>query len=224
MLKKTDYPTLDYGEIDAEIHGNLYDHCQSMLKTIYKNAKGKDVVLTLTPPCQYQIEKGWPELPFVNVNLYGSKATEKDNWLGYIPIDFSDIDFGQIIKDNGNVNVHAHIEKNESYEIILNVDSKYTMLTSNISHDQKQVDYLTQLASEIDGYYIDTTAKRLKDKPKFVFIHDKKIIAEVSAKKIDDWLDGYKMIDNVRVKIDHFRYDYENHHYSKANFVKKIIL
>lgn len=60
------------------------EYTQDRLAELY-NPEEKSQWLGITPVCQYQIEKGWPNAEkFVNVNLPGSIETEKDNWLGYI--------------------------------------------------------------------------------------------------------------------------------------------
>lgn len=42
---------------------------------------------SITPKDDYQIKMGWPEGNFINVNIYPSTKTTKDNWLGYVPYD-----------------------------------------------------------------------------------------------------------------------------------------
>jgi len=57
---------------------------QQKLADLYWTQRGKNFWVCVTPQNQYQIEQGWPEEPFVNVNTIGSVETTKENWLGYI--------------------------------------------------------------------------------------------------------------------------------------------
>ena len=60
-----------------------FQWAQNNLKKIYDKAE-KSQKISVTLPCVYQIERGWPESPFVNINFLHSTETQKDNWLGYI--------------------------------------------------------------------------------------------------------------------------------------------
>lgn len=66
------------------IRVNGFSWCQAPLEEIYWRSRSKTVKFQITPPCKYQKHQGWPEEPFINVNLLGSKATTRANWLGYI--------------------------------------------------------------------------------------------------------------------------------------------
>lgn len=66
------------------IRASGFNWCQAPLEEIFWTSRGKTVKFQITPPCKYQKQQGWPEEPFVNVNLLGSKATTRANWLGYI--------------------------------------------------------------------------------------------------------------------------------------------
>ena len=219
-------PLLDFGAVDAEVHGNMYPYCQSLLREIYRQTKGKDTIFTLTPICQYQIDKGWPEPPFVNINTYGSKTTERANWLGYIPIHYSDIEYAQLIKDNGNIDVHGRVKRSgKDYTIILNASEEYASLTVNVQHKDDQISYLTKLArANEDVYYIQAIMSKDADGLHYSFKYKNRIIAQVSSRKVNLWLNGDKYVDRVEISISHFRENYDNQHYSKARLDKHIKL
>lgn len=79
--------TVDYGRnLIIPVYGETAAQGgkQTALKTLYKKYGNKHLQFSLTPICQYQVNAGWPERPFLNVNLRGSMSTDKDNWLGFI--------------------------------------------------------------------------------------------------------------------------------------------
>lgn len=223
--EKSGNPVLEYGNCNAEIHGNKYDNCQKLLKSIYNLNPNNKILFTLTPICSYQLDQGWPEPPFVNINTYGSISTEKENWLGYIPIDFSEIDFEQLVNDNGNIDVYGKIKKSsEGYDITLNVSEKYKTLEINVGHNDRQVAYLTNLAQRIPDYYIVVDIRKSDNGKNYDLIFHKQVVATTSSKKIDDWLNGDEYVPYVKMRIQHFRYDYSNQHYSKITLVRIIKL
>lgn len=78
---------INYGKnLLIPVYGEHYaqDRGQSSAKKLYKDSGEKVQRFSLTPPCGFQIEAGWPEEPFLNVNTLGSLETTKENWLGYI--------------------------------------------------------------------------------------------------------------------------------------------
>lgn len=218
--------TLEFGECDPEIHGNKYPYCQKLLREIYNSTKGSDTLFTLTPVHEYQIEQGWPEPPFVNINTYGSRSTRKENWLGYIPIDFSDIDYEQIIDDNGRVNAHGHIEKSSGeYGIYLNVSDKYKMLDIYAQMDKRQVHAATYIAHKISAYYLMVDAVPTDDGKHYDFLFRGHPIANASAKKIKAWLGDDGEIVKSRLRINKFRQDYADiRPYTQVTLTKRIIL
>ena len=223
---KSGNPLLDFGPVDAEVHGNMYPYCQSLLREIYRQTTGKDTIFTLTPICQYQIDKGWPEPPFVNINMYGSEATERENWLGYIPINYSDIEYRQLINDNGNIDVHGCVKRDgKDFVIILKASEEYSSLFLRVQHDEGQIEYLTNLArSNPDTYYIQTIVSKDSDGLHYKFSYQDEIIAQVSSRKIKLWLNGDSLVDRAEISISHFREDYDNQHYSRARMDKHIKL
>lgn len=222
------YPFLDYGPIDVEIHGNKYPYCQNMLKQLYKETDGRNLVFTLTPICNYQVRQGWPEPPFVNINKKNSASTTKENWLGYIPIDFSRIDFEQIIKDNGNINVHGHIEKQgRDYILCTDISEKYCILEMHAQMTDRQRDYIVSLAKKIDDYYIVTKPIRDEDGKHYTFYYRDKIpIASASSKKIDNWLKNGEDIAKANLRIHRFRQIYEGatKPYTDVSLIKSFYL
>lgn len=79
--------TVEYGRnLIIPVYGEVYaqDSKQTALKRLYKQYGKKHLQFSLTPPSNYQIERKWPEQPFLNVNVRGSIQTTKENWLGYI--------------------------------------------------------------------------------------------------------------------------------------------
>ena len=118
-------------------------YSQDLLKKLYKKYGNNKFLVALTPPCDYQIQKQWPSLPFINVNLKDSKTTTKRNWLGYINLKYSDIDFSEIIKTGIPVNCTAKIYKDkEDYFLTLSFDESYAALELYTIHDEKQLDFL----------------------------------------------------------------------------------
>lgn len=217
--------TLNFGDYDPEIHGNMYDYCQNLLRKLHTKTGAKDTLLTLTPICEYQINQEWPEPPFVNINTYGSKSTQKENWLGYIPIDFSEIDFEQLIEDNGILNVHSHIKRTQgSYGIFLNVSDEYKMLEIYAQMDHKQIQAATYLAHKTSAYYLIVDPVLTPDGKHYDFLLKGHCIANVSSKKINAWL-GDSEITKARLRIHKFRQtEYDPGHYTSVTLTKRIIV
>lgn len=216
-LTSRNYPTLDRGDVDPKIFGT--DYSQSLLKQIYSQTKGKETLLTLTPICDYQIKNKWPEPPFVNVNLPGSRATEKANWLGYIPMDDPlGIDFEDILKKMGNVNVVSNIHKNGSeYWIEMHISGEYKRdekkaLRTYISHDEKEIGILEKIAHNSGDNYIKVDMKKSRDE-KYEFYYNRRKIGTASIKKIDNCI-GENTIEKLFLKITHFRFTEDNEHFS----------
>ena len=212
--------TLEPGTYDPKIFGA--DYSQSLLKALFQSSKGGDILLTLTPICDYQIKNKWPEPPFVNVNLFGSIATEKNNWLGYIPIDDpTEVDFAQIIQKYGNVNVHAKIQKSgHDFYISLQVSKKYRydeskIIKTYVSYDSKQIAKMEKLSCESGRDYIKVTMQKTADNQYYAFVYKNKILGTASSKKIDNKISGipkYRMY--LSIKKFRFDDDSDNKHYS----------
>lgn len=78
---------IEYGrKLFIPVYGEHYaqDREQSSAEELYNESDKVVKRFSLTPPCDYQIEAGWPEEPFLNVNTLGTIETTKENWLGYI--------------------------------------------------------------------------------------------------------------------------------------------
>lgn len=221
-----EFPTLEEGNIDPLVLGTNYS--QPLLKSLYRQIRDSKTLLTLTPINQYQLKNKWPEPPFVNINLYGSTSTEKDNWLGYIPFDSScEINFEKILKDQGNVNVHASIHKNHGEcWIKLYINDKYKMTKNDyvqmyISHDSRQIKILEKTACELGNDYIKVDIKKEPNKNQYVFIYNKEIIGTASCKKVESQTD--KILDKENyLSIKKFRFidGTDNKHYSKLTIFK----
>ena len=211
---------LDYGDCDPVIFGTEYS--QSLLKILYQQTDGKKTILTLTPICQYQIEREWPQPPFVNINLQGSSATERNNWLGYIPIDNPmDIDYEKLIKKYGNVDVNATIQKKgREYYIQLHISDEYKpdtnkIIKTYISHNQKQIQIMEKISCETGKDYVKVNIKKIQDNNQYVFTYGKIIVGTASIKKIDNCLKDNE-ISELFLHITKFRFDddSDNKHYS----------
>ncbi len=224
----SDFPTLEPGDNDPLALGTEYN--ESLLKELYNQTKGARTLLTLTPICQYQIDKKWPEPPFVNVNLHGSVATEKNNWLGFIPNDDPlGINLEKIIQSQGNVNVHASIHKDRGqYWIQFYISDKYkvdpnTYIKTYISHDKNQAKLVKDISCETNKDYIRVDMKKTPDNKQYLFTYNGKIIGTASCKKIDDCIDGASISDTL-LSIKKFRFDddSDNKHYSTLIIFKEI--
>lgn len=124
--------TVPIGGTEIEVYGDQYRN--KTLKAAYGNIGNSITVIAITPPVQYQIDKGWPSLPFVNVNTRGAMSTTYDNWLGYIPYKYgSEVDFDKLIDKYKYIEASAKIEKRQgSYEIMLLVSS---LTNINVQHE-----------------------------------------------------------------------------------------
>lgn len=219
---KRSFFDLEDGEEDPVCLGTNYS--QSILRQLYRQTKGEKIQLTLTPICSYQIQNKWPEPPFVNVNLPGSKATESYNWLGYIPLeDPTEIDFARLIEEHGNLNVRSSICKNGSeYYIKFFISKKYkptNVKKTYISHTEDQIDLIKKIACESGKDYI-VVSKKAKNK-EYLFKYGNLILGTASCKKIDSVI-GNKPVKSMSLSIKKFRFmedrensEYEdNYHYS----------
>jgi hypothetical protein len=65
------------GDFEVGVLGTSYS--QKMIRRL-----GGCSLFSLTPRNGYQKKEGWPAPGSVNVNVHGSRRTEKGNWLGYI--------------------------------------------------------------------------------------------------------------------------------------------
>ncbi len=63
---------------------NGFGYAQDKLEELYWDSRGKSIKFQVTPPCEFQKFRGWPDEPFVNVNYLGNRETTQANWLGYI--------------------------------------------------------------------------------------------------------------------------------------------
>lgn len=222
-LFKPNFPTLDEGDIDPLVLGTQYS--QSLLRTLYRRTGGKKTILTLTPICEYQIKKKWPTPPFVNINLPNSHVTERSNWLGFIPIDGPlDIDFEEIIKQKGNVNIYAsiHRTKNE-YWIQLFVNDKYKyskdrLVKTFISHDKNQIKLLTDISYEIGRDHIKVSLE--KSLGKYICKYNGRAVGTASCSKIENCI-GDNIINTSFLSIKKFRFDDEpkEKHYSPLTII-----
>lgn len=224
---ESQYPTLDAGNTTIEVCGTM--RSQTLMEKIYQKYHTKRIRLTLTPICDYQIQKKWPEPPFVNVNLFGSQSTELTNWIGYVEIkDPYDIDLESIVSEVGNVNVYASVHQRDDYCITkLHLSNKYKyndgrFVETYISHDKQQIVDITNIACETGGNYIQVGIKKNPDQKHYDFLYNKKTIGGATVKKIDSCLKG-KEIHKAFVKITKFRFDDEldNKHYSKLVIITK---
>lgn len=222
-----DFPTLEDGDIDPVVLGTGYS--QPLLRSLYKKIKDSRTLLTLTPINQHQIKNKWPEPPFVNVNLYGSASTEKENWLGYIPIDPIGINFETILEEKGNVNVHASIHRDygREYYIKLYISDKYNLDKSKyvdayISHDKSQIKFLEELSCESGNDYVKVNMKKSSDKKHYSFTYRGTIIGTATCKKIDELI-GDSVISDKLLAIKKFRFDdgSDNKHYSRLIMIKE---
>lgn len=115
------------GNQEIEVLGEQYR--VEILQKIFKSTNGSKILFSLTPQSEYQKKEQWPRMPFVNVNLYGSKETFKDNWLGYIPGRFTDIDLPKLFKSYKSVSVHGYVKKSgKDYDLVMTVNESYIYL------------------------------------------------------------------------------------------------
>lgn len=78
---------LGYGsKLIIPVYGEVYaqGRKQTALKRIYANYGNKIMNFSLLPQSEYQKEREWPEMPFLNVVPFGETTQNADNWLGYI--------------------------------------------------------------------------------------------------------------------------------------------
>lgn len=210
---------LEEGKVDPLCLGTQYS--QNLLMELYDDSHGKKILLSLTPICQYQILNKWPEPPFVNVNLHGSLATERNNWLGYISIeDPTDIDFNKLMDDYGQIDVVAKIRKTgREYYIQFFISEEYIptkIKKTYISHTKDQIEFLSKLAGECGKDYVPISVK--KEAKKYTFLYDNAVIGTASCKKIDSII-GANALDKVSLFIKKFRFvgdkdvgEYENNY------------
>jgi hypothetical protein len=108
------------GDFEVAIYGEPY--AQRQLSAAL-NAEW----FTLTPRNAYQKKKDWPKEGCVNLNIYGSKTTEQDNWLGYILPSAQNINpaIAQMASDM-NLAVHGKIERLGDYwKLMLHLPWQY---------------------------------------------------------------------------------------------------
>lgn len=67
------------GPINVHVQGEIWRSRGKKSPMLNHPAK-----FSLTPRCDYQIQKGWPEGEFYNVNTYPSVETTSNNWIGYV--------------------------------------------------------------------------------------------------------------------------------------------
>ena len=206
-----DFPTLDGGDVDPIVFGTEYS--QPLLKSLYSKTRGQKTLLTLTPICPYQIEKKWPEPPFVNINTYGTVSTEKNNWLGYIPmVEPWDINFEKILGKLGNVNIQSTIKKRSGdYYIQLHLSQKYSTPKDNviktyISHDRKQIEMMVKISCDSGKDYIQVSLRKSSKSNNVEFVYNRKVIGTASVKKIAKCLNGKTKFDAF-VRIVKFRFE-----------------
>ena len=217
---------MEFGDCDSEVNGNRYEHCQTMLRKIYRDTKGNRTIFTLTPPIPYQKQQGWPNPPFVNINLHGSQSTTRENWLGYIPITYSDIDYLAIVMDNGPVDVYGEVKKEKGrdglYYVCLNVSNTYCKYCGYVQHDKEQLASLKKIAKENDYKSIDVKAIKQNGSNEYSFLYKGKVVATASADKIDSWLDGSEILSS-RLRTSYFRYD-DAKPFSELEISKRFVL
>lgn len=218
QLGSSSYPTLENGIVDIDVLSTI--DSRRLMGKIYQKHHTDKITLTLTPISDYQIKNQWPEPPFVNVNLFNSEKTSKDNWVGYIEMGGpDDVPLDEMVSKHGNVNVWASVhQKQGEYCTTLHLSNKYKYdekktVSSYISHNNIQIKYLTKLACDTGRDYIPVDILKDSDGKNYNFVYNKTVVGSASIKKIDGCLNG-KELHRAFVRIAKFRFDDDNKHYS----------
>lgn len=212
---------LEIGNCEQQVLSESRDN----LKALYQKNKGKKILFSATPICDYQVEHGWPEPPFVNINTHGSSETTKDNWLGYVPGDSYNIDLVQIVEDNGAIDLWGRVERsNGYYDIVLEFDEKYATQTTYMSHDHKQMDYLREVAKACEDPWLQIDWEKTGgSKARYEFYHNGRKIGDASKTKIEKLLSGYEL-SKVEMQLTYLRDEGEEpKHFTKIKLYKKIL-
>lgn len=157
--------TLDYGRnLVIPVHGEegAQEGKQATAKKLYKKYGNKHLQFSLTPICDYQKDKEWPERPFLNVNVRGSIETTKENWLGYIhPFVYEEMTDVRIER---NKYIKKLIEIGETTPLIISgkvikEDDNYSML---LFASRKQIDALLPKVRKLRKNVAENNDKKRK--------------------------------------------------------------
>lgn len=157
--------TLEYGRnllIPVHGEGGAQEGKQTAAKKLYKQYGNKHLQFSLTPICDYQKDKDYPERPFLNVNTRGSLETTKENWLGYIhPFVYDEMTDVRIER---NKYIKKIIELGETNPIIISgkiikEDGGYSML---LFASRKQIDETLSKVRKLRKKWEENNAKKRK--------------------------------------------------------------
>lgn len=209
------------GDTDIEVYGDQYRN--RAIRTLYSQKGSGKFLVSLTPISQYQIDKGWPNPPFINVNTHGSEETTTDNWLGYIPFGYGNkIDFARLLAKYDSIDAVARIDKRgQSFELVLMVlaeNHEISVMKINIVHDDDHCNRLDKIISRgIDKINVDLSKEPVakgKNKGKFIYRAELRgyPVGRVSVVKSGE-LSKYLLGSKARATISLRHYD-EHRHYS----------
>lgn len=217
-ITPADLPRVPIGELKCRISGFGY---QTALKAkLYGRYGNKPTLFSLTPPNKYQESQGWPETPFVNINLAGSKTTTKSNWLGYLRTNYyGEIDLPNILERHGSISVYGKITKSgNDFNVDLLLPNNIDPLEVSVQLEDDALRKMTQVATETSEGFVYTSLQKIAAPKGEIYhvIYDSTHIGNISAKKtieLDSWLAGRSII-SARLGIATFRYN-EHPHYTK---------
>lgn len=219
------------GDDEIEVYGDQYR--SRIMARLYSRNGTHEFLVSITTISAYQITHNWPNPPFVNVNTFGSRTTEKDNWLGYIPFGYGNIiNFPKIIGEHDEIAATARIEKRgNSLELILMVNRE----NPEITEIEARVEHKTEIeqravaiiANHTDKINVDLVSekwpgKKYKGQEFFVVkFHGHKIgeLSMIKSREITKYLDGkpYSAVLNLRYN----QYSDHNDHYSSMIVYRK---
>lgn len=196
------------------------DYRGKELNRLYRALKGQKTMFSLTRPSAYQKKAGWPEPPFVNINYANSTETLKEDWLGFVRLKESDIDFGQLLEIVPSVNIYGYIGKNGGAgafpKIVLTVDGKFSPTELYTSHTKEQVAQLKEFYKKHPEIRtIPTQLKKSEDGKTYKIFYHNTLIGSLSApksKQLDDWLEEDKI---AWSKLVMTYFDGQNPHYAR---------
>lgn len=224
---RSPFPTLEDGNVTIEVWGTMGS--EKLIEWLYRENHTERIQLTLTPICNYQIKQKWPEPPFVNVNLFNSKATEKNNWIGYIGYQYpEDINLEEMVREQGNLNVWASLHHRDGRPFVkLHLNSKYQpsekdLIRTYISHDKKQLAFLEKLSVNTGKDYIQTDVEIDAEQKHYIFSYNGTTVGSATLQKIDKNLAG-QGIGKAFLRIAQFRFNEnsDNKHYSTLVILAK---
>nr|DAP05194.1 MAG TPA: hypothetical protein [Caudoviricetes sp.] len=137
--------TIPDGDEKIQVLGSEYRPARRNYKQL-REEHGDTFMIAFAPPSDYQLARGWPREPFLNVVRVGERLSRKDNWMGYVTPE-AGIDIPAIYDHHrGLIRAVAVLEGRKRSPDMYIKCSKDMGARIYIQHDEKQVSALDKLS------------------------------------------------------------------------------